>query len=75
MRKNISGLAYSLFSIVFIVIVIGKYVIVAQTAITGEWRSENWSDKKEKDGKIHLSFERRSENGDRNQHCRSKTRY
>ena len=67
MRKNIRGLAQSLFSIVFIIIVIGSYVIVAQDVITGEWKSDNWSSKKEQDGKIHLSFERRNEHG-KNQH-------
>jgi predicted metallopeptidase len=48
--------------------VIGNVVIVAQSAITGTWKSDNYSDKKDReDGKIHLSFERRTDNG-RNQH-------
>lgn len=69
MRKKSGGLASSLGSILFIVIVIGSYVIVAQDVITGEWKSENWSSKKDRadDGKIHLSFERRNEHG-RNNH-------
>lgn len=69
MRERLGGLASSLGSILFIVIVIGSYVIVAQDVITGEWKSENWSSKKDRgdDGKIHLSFERRNEHG-RNQH-------
>lgn len=69
MRKNLGGLASSLGSILFIVIVIGSYVIVAQDVITGEWKSESWSSKKDRDndGKIHLSFERRNEHG-RNNH-------
>jgi hypothetical protein len=64
-------------SIAFIIIVIGKYVIVAQdlTPITGEWKSETWSEKHDKekqatlvnDGKIHLSFQRSTANG-RNSH-------
>jgi hypothetical protein len=67
MRKNIYSLTTSLLKLAFIIIVIGKYVIVAQTAITGEWKSDNRSEKQDKDGKIHLSFERRTDNG-RNQH-------
>jgi len=67
MRKNINGLAFSLLSLAFIIIVIGKVVIVAQGTITGEWRSESWNNKQDKqdvqDGKIHLSFERRTANG------------
>lgn len=59
----------------FIIIVIGKYVIVAQEPITGEWRTGTWSEKREKDkaerqdnsGKIHLTFERTTANG-RNSH-------
>lgn len=47
-----------------IVIVIGNYVIVAQNAVTGEWKADLNS---EKSGKIHLSFERRTEKGGRNQ--------
>lgn len=68
MRRNLQGLTYSLFSIVFIVIVIGSYVIVAQNVITGEWKADTRSEKQEKDGKIHLSFERRTEKGGHNQH-------
>lgn len=68
MRKNLRGLSYSLFSIVFIIIIFGSYVIVAQTPITGEWKADSRSEKHEKDGKIQLSFERRSEKGGRNQH-------
>ena len=69
MRKNFIGLMSGLLlSIVFIIIVIGNVVIVAQTAITGTWKSENYSEKQEKNnGKIHLSFERRTEDGGRNQ--------
>jgi len=68
MRKNIYSLTTSFLKFSFIIIVIGKYVIVAQTAVTGEWKSENWSDKRDRDdNKIHLSFERRTENG-RNNH-------
>ena len=60
-RKGIAGIA----GFAFIVIVIGSYVIVAQTQITGTWTSQP-SD--ERAGKIQLNFERdRSANGGRNQ--------
>lgn len=48
------------------IIVIGNYVIIAQTVLTGEWKAEARSG--ENSDKIQLSFERRSEKGDRNQH-------
>lgn len=47
-----------------IVIVIGSYVIVAQTAVTGDWKADTKSDKPDK---INISFERRTSNGGRNQ--------
>ncbi len=64
----------------FIIIVIGKYVIVAQEVITGEWRTGTWSEKHDKDkpergdnsGKIHLTFERTTATG-RNSHGSSFT--
>lgn len=58
MRKGIL-----LFSIAFIVIVIGKVVIVAQDRVEGTWKADT---KVQESGKIHLSFERKTENG-RNQ--------
>ena len=61
MRKNY---LLALSSIAFIVIVVGSYVIVAQSPITGTWTANTREDK---DGKIHISFERRSEKGGRNQ--------
>ena len=48
----------------FIVIVIGNYVIVAQNAITGDWKAEIKADKP---GKIYLSFERRNAGGGKSQ--------
>lgn len=53
----------------FIIIVIGKYVIVAQSAVTGTWRADARAERSEKAdaGKIHLSFERRTDSG-HNQH-------
>ncbi|MFL6467975.1 MAG: hypothetical protein ACJ72Z_08460 [Pyrinomonadaceae bacterium] len=47
----------------FIVIAVGSYVIVAQSAVTGTWEA---SIKEKSPDKIHLSFERKTENG-RNQ--------
>ena len=62
MRKQ---LIFTLFSIFFIVIVIGRVVIVAQAPVTGTWTANT---RDEKDGKINLSLERRSTNGNgRNQ--------
>ncbi len=54
------------FAFAFVVIVVGNYVIVAQTVLTGDWKAEVRSDKNP--DKIQLSFERRSEKGGRNQH-------
>jgi len=67
MSKNIQILMRLAFA--FIVIVIGNYVIVAQTTLTGDWKAEARSD--ENSDKIQLSFERRSEKGGRNQHSSS----
>jgi len=58
MRKNI---VFSLFSFLFIVIVIGKLVIVAQAPLAGTWTANS---RDEKDGKINLNLElRRNGNG------------
>ena len=72
MRKSFKSLAFGL-SFAFIVIVIGKYVIVAQTVVTGEWRADarvERQDKEERD-KIHLSFERSSSKWGKNQNGNS----
>jgi hypothetical protein len=67
MRKDFMRFALSLTGLMFIVIVIGHVVIVAQTAITGDWTADTRTDKQGEDaGKIHISFERRTEHG-RNQ--------
>ncbi len=63
MSKNIQVLMRLAFA--FVVIVIGNYVIVAQTTLTGEWKAHLDSDKP---NRIYLSFERRTEKGGRNQH-------
>jgi hypothetical protein len=61
MRKSFYS---GIFSLAFIIFVIGSYVIVAQNAVTGEWTA---STKTEESGKINLSFERRRQNGRSNQ--------
>ena len=65
MRKNY---LFALSSIAFIVIVVGSYVIVAQSPMTGTWTANT---RENKDGKIHISFERRTEKGGRNQNGQS----
>lgn len=63
MSKNIQILAR--FVSALIVIVIGNYIIVAQTSLTGDWKAEARSEKNP--DKIYLSFERRTPRGGRNQ--------
>lgn len=81
MRKSLVELPKFLFGIAFIIIVIGSYVIVAQTPITGEWKADTRpersansrgemperSDKKGGD-KLYLSFERSRGEKNRSQH-------
>ncbi len=62
MSKNIQNLARLAFAL--IVIVVGNYVIVAQTVLTGDWRAETKSEKNI--DKIQLIFERRTEKGSNN---------
>src|SRR5688572_8095175 len=59
------GLAFRLLSFSFIIFVIGSYVIVAQNAITGDWRGDT---KDENPEKIQLNFDIRTEKGGRNNH-------
>jgi ABC-type antimicrobial peptide transport system permease subunit len=61
MRK-ISKTLFSSF-LTLIVIVIGNYVIVAQSTLTGTWKAETKADKPEK---IYLSFSRKTEKGNNN---------
>ncbi len=67
MSKRVLALTGSLFSIAFIIIVIGSYVIVAQNAVTGEWRADARNESREDSGKIQINFERNYEKGNRNQ--------
>ncbi|CAN5730598.1 hypothetical protein BH24ACI1_BH24ACI1_07900 [soil metagenome] len=62
MSKNIQNLMRLAFAL--IIVVIGNYVIVAQTTLTGDWKANLESNKP---NKIHLSFERRTEKGGRSQ--------
>ena len=68
MRSSLARAALTLSGLVFIIIVIGNVMIVAQEAVTGTWKADVRSEKDDKEnvGKIHLSFTRRTENG-RNQ--------
>ncbi|MBA2494960.1 MAG: hypothetical protein H0V31_09740, partial [Acidobacteria bacterium] len=64
MSKKLQNLTLSFFSLAVIVLVFGSYVIVAQTVVTGDWTAKTNT---EKNDKIYLSFERRSEKGGTNQ--------
>ena len=69
MSKSIMRTILNVSALTLIVIVIGKIVIVAQAPVTGTWTADTRNgkeDKAENAGKIHLSFERRTEHG-RNQ--------
>ncbi len=63
MKQNFQILIRSFFTLAFIVLVIGNYIIAAQTTVTGDWKA---SDRSEKDNKIHLSFSRQSEKKGKN---------
>ena len=52
------------FAFAFVVIVVGNYVIVAQTTLTGDWKANINSGKSDK---LYLSFERRTEKGGHSQ--------
>src|SRR5476649_427405 len=66
MRKHLLRPTAVLGLAAFVILVIGHYVIYAQTAITGTWTADTRTGKEEKAenaGKIHLSFERRTDHG------------
>lgn len=69
MRKISLHYRFGQILLAFIIIVIGKYVIIARPIVTGDWRADIRSEKAES-GKIHISFERGIEKG-RNQYGRS----
>ncbi len=62
MRKSLFRSAVSL-SFVFIIIIFGRYVIIAQNAITGEWKADTRSEHVEKADKLYLSFKRQTQWG------------
>jgi hypothetical protein len=64
MRKSFGSLLVGV-SFVFIVIVIGRYAIVAQDVVTGTWRADARAERQEKGdvNRIHLSFERAETGG------------
>ncbi len=68
MRSSLARATLTLSGLLFIIIVIGNVVIVAQEVVTGTWKADVRSEKNDKENpdKIHLSFTRRTENG-RNQ--------
>lgn len=55
-------------SLAFVLMFVSAGLVMAQNAITGEWTAET---KKEKGDKIHLSLERRTEKGHKNQNGNS----
>jgi hypothetical protein len=63
MKKQMMWAAAIVSCLTIIVIVVGSVVIVAQTTITGTWTADTRSEKKESDGKIHISFERKTAHG------------
>ncbi|WP_434014381.1 hypothetical protein [Ornithinimicrobium sp.] len=64
MFNKLQNSMFSIFTLAFIVLVFGSYVIVAQTSLTGNWTAKT---KAETPDKIYLSFERSNEKGGRNQ--------
>jgi hypothetical protein len=52
----------------FIIFIFGSWVIVAQTEVTGEWKAGT---KERSADKIHISFERKTERGGKNQNGNS----
>lgn len=67
MRKFLVGPSINLLSIAFIIIVIGKLVIVAQSPITGEWKADARPDKVGREGKIQLNISRKTDGEHKNQ--------
>ncbi len=63
MRKHLMRQAFGTYLFGFIILVIGHYVIYAQTAVTGTWTADATSEKMQNSGKIHISFERRTDRG------------
>lgn len=69
MTRSLFRAALTLSGLLFIIIVIGNVVIVAQDVITGTWTADTRSGKNDTEdrSKIHLSFERRRDGNHRSQ--------
>jgi len=63
MSRNVQILMRFVLGLAFVVVAAGSSAAVAQTALTGEWRASL----DDKPDKIHLSFERRTEDSDHSQ--------
>lgn len=63
MSRNFQILMRSVLGLAFVVLAAGSSAAAAQTVLTGEWRASL----DDKPDKIHLSFERRTEDGDHSQ--------
>ncbi len=59
-KDLVRGVAFAL-----IIFIFGSWVIVAQSEVTGEWKA---STKEKSTDKIHISFERKTDRGGKNQH-------
>ena len=66
MAKRVRILMGSVLGLALVVLVAGSHAILAQSAATGVWTASIDTEKAEKD-KLHLSFERRTDRGGRNQ--------
>lgn len=64
MEKNLRSLTRVVCSLAFVLVTAGAHAVLAQTVLTGEWKASIDSRKPEQ---LHLSLERRSEKGGRNQ--------
>ena len=72
MRNSFKSAAFHLVSFAFIIIVIGKLVIVAQSSITGTWTADARPEKQGRDGtsreaKLQLNLSRTTNGENRNQ--------
>lgn len=67
MRKYLVASSLNLLSIAFIIIVIGKLVIIAQSSVTGEWKADARPDKADREGKIQLNLSRTTNGEHKNQ--------
>ena len=64
MSTNVRTLALAVFASAFIIVIAVSHAVVAQDVLTGDWTASIDSAKSDR---IHLSLERRTERGGRNQ--------